>query len=176
MLTMHPLGLPEMPRQIPKQCGGGGRQPIRPQGFSPASPAPPPPSFPSPNRPAGKEEGSFVPFCGIARCALFSKDSAAQVRRLNGEVAGMDLFYRAVEGKRKWVGWVREGREKTFGALYGFSRPSRIAFHAFALEITFHPDDSVETKPISPEPDPALVFPGRRSACAPPALAPDRPC
>ena len=70
-----------------------------------------------------------MPFCGIARCALFSKDSAAQVRRLNGEVAGMDLFYRAVEGKRKGSGVGAGGaREKLLGPDMVFPRPSCIAF------------------------------------------------
>jgi len=51
MLTPHPLSLPKMPRQIP-------RQPIRPilRKLPEAPPAPPPPSFPSPHRPARKEK------------------------------------------------------------------------------------------------------------------------
>jgi hypothetical protein len=51
------------------------------------------------------------------------------------------IFPPAVEGKRKRVGRVREGRGKTVGALSGFPRPSciafnSIAFNSIALELT----------------------------------------
>jgi hypothetical protein len=46
------------------------------------------------------------------------------------------IFPPTVEGKRKRVGRVREGREKTVGALSGFSRPSCIAFNSIAFNST----------------------------------------
>jgi len=86
------------------QCGGGGIQPIRPQGISPASPAPPPPSFPSPNRPRPKRK------CG----GLMRKIRV--LRRRGRWGTRLPRWWRAHisrggwRGKGRGVGRVREGR------------------------------------------------------------------
>ncbi len=80
------------------QCRGGGRQPIRPQGFSPASPAPPPPTFPSPNRPTRKAK------CGSVRRRISPPGPRGHrgTRLPNGHPKR--VFWGGVEGKRKGSG------------------------------------------------------------------------
>ncbi len=93
--------------QIQMQCRGGGGQPIRPQGFSPASPAPPPPSFPSPNRPSPKAE------CG----AVLQEFSACLPREPSGTrlPSGPRTNFRgeALRGRGRGVGRVREAEPRT---------------------------------------------------------------
>lgn len=96
------------------QCRGGGRNPIRPQAVSPASPATPPPTsgFPSTVRQERKEAANFVRagdiICMRARQGCFSNWT--------------------VEGKRKGVGGC--GRESCGSCrrrgLMWFSPPSCI--------------------------------------------------
>src|SRR5580700_9683913 len=92
------------------QCRGGGGQPIRPQGFSPASPAPPPPSFPSPNRPSRKTECG-----GESRKVGAPRPRGPRDMRLRNCWPAR-IFLRSVEGKRKGS---EEGAGGARGKLLG---------------------------------------------------------
>ncbi len=97
---------------------GGGRQPIRPQVFSPArlsspksaSPATPPPSFPSPQPSGGTKE------------RLLPGDATHRVGRSVFNASRPSCPFGRLRGSRKVVKGVRGRRRKPLGALWGFRR------------------------------------------------------